>query len=131
MAHFDRSADLIFQLKGTERCSAAEALARKTQQGNERTWNSRNIYLIQKDLCEPSHLRWVSKKLFLPKLEETMRMLFKFYKMFTEVFSNCAGTKCKLTLDLGGISHQVTSSLQPFLAFHGHVAGTVLHKPGI
>lgn len=35
MTHFDRSADLIFQLKGTEQCSAAESWARKTQRGNQ------------------------------------------------------------------------------------------------
>lgn len=35
MTHFDGSADLIFQLKGTEQCSAAESWARKTQRGNQ------------------------------------------------------------------------------------------------
>lgn len=32
MTDFDRSADLIFQLKGTERCGAAEALVEKHSQ---------------------------------------------------------------------------------------------------
>lgn len=49
MIRFDRSADLIFQLKETEQCSAAEALAR-TQQDNQRTSDSLNIYLIPRDL---------------------------------------------------------------------------------
>ena len=50
MMRFDRSADLIFQFKETEQCSAAEALARETQQDNQRTSDSLNIYLIPRDL---------------------------------------------------------------------------------
>lgn len=85
----------MFQLKGAEQCSAAEALARKPRQVHERASNSHRISLIQKDLSEPSDLGWVSKKLFLPKIEEAMRMLFKFHKTFTLVLSNCEGTQCK------------------------------------
>ncbi|KAG3278017.1 hypothetical protein H1C71_004828 [Ictidomys tridecemlineatus] len=118
MTHFDRSADLIFQLKGSEQRSAAEASSYKNTATQSKHFGSLSPWTFLRTLS-PRMGAFGKAVVFFLKLKKLLGCYFNGTKCLLQPFQTMNVESASKTSHV--TIHQVASSMHPFLVSLRHL----------